>query len=197
MRTRSGSFSVEPEEFLFSVTCIKHYIPSSPQELEMQENETFNILEDKVHFYLCYSPISKKKGYIPKNYTVVQKPLCVLAATVKSGYMPLVDEMICDEGDRVIVLASLKEGWVYCKKMSRILTFGKIRIDGLFINDGDLESLPTFQEYQMRTTAPMDLAAKNSEPSTLSKPISGDDEKILEKFKGRARSSSLAKLVKL
>ena len=189
-RTRSNSFTLEAPEFLFSVTCIKKYTPSNVQELEMSENDLLHVIEDKDLFYLALSTKSKKKGFIPKNYTAVQKPLTVLSATVKESYAELPTEMKCESGDRIILLAKLDNGFCYCKKMSRDLVLGVIRTDLLFV-EGDTSKLPSFPEYQQRTTPIAEIAEPLAERSTtLSKPVSENDEKVLDKIRSTSRPRS-------
>ena len=194
-RARSTSFSLEAPNYLFSVICSKSYTPGSAQELEMEENEILHVIEDKDLFYVVYSPRLKKKGFVPKNYTKVQKALNVLPGTIKNEYkfVPGHQELQCEAGERVIVLCVFDNTHLYCKKMSRELVLGTVPIDLVFV-DGEISTLPTLFEYQSRTTPIIvpEIVEPIATTHTTSKPASEEDQKIMEKLKtSRPRSSSM------
>eukprot|EP00834_Sanchytrium_tribonematis_P005949 NODE_398_length_8105_cov_1.375094.p6 type:complete len:198 gc:universal NODE_398_length_8105_cov_1.375094:4743-4150(-) len=150
----TNSFSLETPEFLFSVTSLQKYSTTNPQELSLELNELLHVSEERDLFYFCYSPASKKSGFVPKNYVQIQKPLPVLPATIKADYEAESDELGCEEGERIILLAQIDLKWVYAKKMTRELIIGRIRID-LLHADGDIKSLPLMDEYNRRTNVDM------------------------------------------
>ncbi len=190
-RERSTSFSLEAPEFLFSVSSVKKYTPGNAQELELIEGELLHVIEDKDLFYLCFQPSTNKRGFVPKNYTKVLKPLAVVTGVVKVDYVANEGEIQLEEGDKVIITARINDNQVFGKKMARDSQTGFLRLNALYI-EGDIDSLATYEEYLTRCVC---LAPSTSIESTRgisnSKPISDKDEKILEKLtKTRARSSS-------
>ena len=99
-------------------------------------------------FYYCFSPSTQQEGYVPKNYTQPQKPLQVLPATVTTFYTTE-NEVVCFEGEVIILLARMNDSKAYFKKMNRDQQTGAIEIKLLEI-EGEIGVLPTIQEYDRR-----------------------------------------------
>ncbi len=195
---KNSNASLEQPDYLKTVVATKQYTASSALEISLKENDVLHVLEEKDNFYYCYSPANQQEGYVPKNYTQSQKPLCVLPAVLIHDID--YDDNQFFEGERLILLAKINETEVYYRKMTRDQHFGKIVLSSLYL-EGDFSTLPSYLEYEQRKTSFIRSGAstpdQRSRANSKSSRINADkEEKVIEKLKSNInRSSSYGSLL--
>eukprot|EP00834_Sanchytrium_tribonematis_P002785 NODE_93_length_21530_cov_0.700387.p12 type:complete len:215 gc:universal NODE_93_length_21530_cov_0.700387:5416-6060(+) len=199
--SNNGSQSIE-NDFLFSVVAVRNYAPSSPMELSLEEKQVLHVLEDRDLFYFCYSPTTKQKGFVPKNYLQKKKPLTVIAGHCIVDFMPSSElEMLCKEGDRILAVAKCDSDYLLCKNLTRVSNSG--RVPRLYLNlEGDPDNLLPVDEYRDRSSStnydsPIQSRSRSNTNPSLSKPASEREVKSLERLINRPRATSVGKMLQL